>query len=61
MADLKKVFMKYYVIVLLAMFIMALTLNVNAQIACNSDQDCPRKLCCSRFGYCGEGPDYCDH
>ena len=27
---------------------------------CASDVDCPAYApCCSKFGYCGDGPDYC--
>uniref|UniRef100_A0A803KW14 Chitin-binding type-1 domain-containing protein n=1 Tax=Chenopodium quinoa TaxID=63459 RepID=A0A803KW14_CHEQI len=26
---------------------------------CKSKGDCPKGMCCSKYGYCGSGPDYC--
>jgi len=26
---------------------------------CNTTADCASGMCCSKFGYCGHGPDYC--
>ena len=33
---------------------------VSGQGSCDSDTDCSGKYpCCSKFGYCGDGPGYC--
>ena len=33
---------------------------VSSQGSCDSDTDCSGKYpCCSKFGYCGDGPGYC--
>jgi hypothetical protein len=31
----------------------------DAQGTCSIDQDCKAGQCCSSYGYCGLGPDYC--
>lgn len=59
MADFKYVLKKYYVVVALIMFLACIT-YANAQL-CNSDEDCAKGLCCSKFGYCGSGFEYCSH
>ena len=32
---------------------------VKSQFTCNNDADCGGNQCCSTYGYCGVGPDYC--
>ena len=29
-------------------------------VQCNTEKDCPPLSCCSKFGYCGRGPEWCD-
>merc|ERR1719278_1178886 len=42
-------------------FLLLLGLRlVSGQGSCDSDTDCSGKYpCCSKFGYCGDGPGYC--
>ena len=58
MADFKRLLKKYFV-VSVAIILLLCTTNINAQ-KCNSDDDCPVNACCSRFGFCGTGPQFCD-
>ena len=39
-------------------FIAYLTAPVNSQLSCVTDVDCGYQ-CCSKYGFCGDGPDYC--
>ena len=45
-----------YWVVLMATAAVALTGRAGE---CKSDVDCAAGSCCSQFGYCGSGPDYC--
>ncbi|KAJ3495483.1 hypothetical protein NLG97_g3360 [Lecanicillium saksenae] len=27
---------------------------------CSNSSQCPAGMCCSKYGYCGSGPEYCN-
>ena len=44
----------------LCLVLLSSCVLVSGQGACDSDTDCSGKYpCCSKFGYCGDGPGYC--
>ena len=46
------------VLIVLAYFLSCCS-PVVSQFTCGGDGDCTGAQCCSTYGYCGEGPDYC--
>ena len=47
-------------VILVILFCSILPPVTYAQFArCDNDADCGGGQCCSTYGYCGSGPDYC--
>ncbi|KAJ1660432.1 hypothetical protein IWQ61_000649 [Dispira simplex] len=42
-----------------AAFLLATASFASAQGQCNANTPCPNNLCCSQWGYCGTGSDFC--
>ena len=47
------------VLIVLAYFLSCCPSPVVSQFTCAGDFDCTGAQCCSTYGYCGTGPDYC--
>ena len=47
------------VLIVLIYFLSCFCSPVVSQFTCTGDVDCTGNQCCSTYGYCGTGPDYC--
>ena len=47
---------------ILHLFLTTLLINKSLSLGeCKNSRDCPEWApCCSQWGYCGTGPEYCD-
>ncbi|KAJ1960430.1 hypothetical protein IWQ62_004238 [Dispira parvispora] len=46
-------------LVIAAVFLLGTASFAAAQGQCNANTPCPANLCCSQYGYCGVGPEFC--
>ena len=55
--NLKMSFLWFFV--LLSLVGVSFDGGAEAQGECDVDEDCRAGQCCSTYGFCGSGPDYC--